>query len=277
MTGLLADSNLILRFVLSCFIAAALTAGIVVARAEWKWLKARGELTGDALRKMGLSLSALPPNVLVTVLMTPVWHAIYAMAATHAVIELPLTLLLIPVALLAADFSYYWEHRCAHRIGLLWALYHAYHHSADRYTVAVAYRVSFLNQLLAPAFYMPWILLGIDPLLMISMQLFVFHYQAWIHTELIGPINGFDSFFNSPMNHRAHHSQAGKHRLANLGGITLVWDRLFGTYVRPQQPFRYGIAGEAAPTTILGLYTKPWRGFVDSLLHRQGSPPQDLR
>jgi sterol desaturase/sphingolipid hydroxylase (fatty acid hydroxylase superfamily) len=266
-----ADETLLLRLVLSALIAAALTAGIVVARAEWQWLKSRGELTREALRSMALSLSALPPNVLVTVLMTPVWHAIYATAGRFAVAEMPLTLLSIPIALAAADFSYYWEHRCAHRVAPLWALYHAYHHSADRYTVAVAYRVSFLNQLLAPAFYIPWIVLGIDPLLMIGMQLFVFHYQAWIHTELIGPLKGFDAWFNSPLNHRVHHSEASEHGLANLGGITLVWDRLFGTYVRAGGPIVYGIRGETAPATVLELYTKPWRRFVASWPRNAGS------
>jgi len=258
------DTPLLVRLLLSCLIAAAITAGIMIARAEWKWLKSRGALTSGARRNMGLSLSALPPNVLVTVLMTPVWHALYAKAATYAITDLPLSVLSIPLALLAADFSYYWEHRCAHRVAPLWALYHAYHHTADSYTVAVAYRVSFLNQFLAPAFYMPWILLGIDPLLMIAMQLFVFHYQAWIHTELIGRLKGFDAWFNSPLNHRMHHSRADEHKLANLGAVTLLWDRLFGTYVQPELPVVYGIGSEPAPKTILGLYTQPWRSFIES-------------
>lgn len=257
-----ADETLLLRLILSCFIAAAITAGIMVARAEWKWLKSRGALTSDARRKMGLSLSALPPNVLVTIVMTPIWYAIYAKAASVALAVLPLTVLSIPLALLAADFSYYWEHRCAHRVNPLWALYHAFHHTADSYTVAVAYRVSFLNQFLAPAFYLPWVILGINPLLMLTMQLFVFHYQAWIHTELIGRLKGFDACFNSPINHRIHHSQAKEHRLANLGGVTLLWDRLFGTFVQPQLPIVYGIAGESAPSNVIELYTKPWRRFL---------------
>lgn len=258
----LADPGLLVRLFLSCLIAGAITAGILVARAEWKWLKSRGTLTREAVCKMGLSLSALPPNVLVTILMTPVWHAVYSQAATYSIASLPLEIWVVPAALLAADFSYYWEHRCAHRVAPLWALYHAYHHTADTYTVAVAYRVSFLNQFLAPAFYLPWILLGIDPLLMIAMQLFVFHYQAWIHTELIGRLKGFDAWFNSPMNHRMHHSHAREHRLANLGAVTLVWDRLFGTYVPPRGHVVYGIGGEHAPRTVTGLYTQPWRSFL---------------
>lgn len=214
---------------------------------------------------MWLSLSALPPNVLVTILLTPVWHALYAQAASHAIISGSLGVYAIPLAFIAADFSYYWEHRCAHRLPLLWAAYHAFHHSADSYTVAVAYRVSFVSQLFAPAFYMPWVLLGIDPLLMVAMQLFVFHYQAWIHTELIGRLGRFDAWFNSPMNHRVHHSRASEHRLANLGGVTLLWDRLFGTRVTaPAAPIDYGIGSEPAPRTLTELYVQPWLGYARS-------------
>jgi sterol desaturase/sphingolipid hydroxylase (fatty acid hydroxylase superfamily) len=254
------DASFIVRLGLSCLIAAVITAGLLVARVEWRWMRSRGELSRHAMRKMWFSLSALPPNVLVTVLMTPVWHSLYSQAASAAVANLPLNALTVVAALVLADFSYYWEHRCAHRLRWLWAAYHAFHHSADTYTVAVAYRVSFVSQFFAPAFYVPWVLLGIDPLVMLAMQLFVFHYQAWIHTELIGPLGGFDRWFNSPANHRVHHSRAAEHTLANLGGVTLVWDRLFGTYVgAPAAALVYGIGGEQAPKSVIAMYTRPWR------------------
>lgn len=254
------EASMTVRLALSCLIAAAITAGVVVAQAEWRWLRSRGELSRRAMGKMWLSLAALPPNVLVTVAMTPVWHSLYGQAASLAIVSLPVHALTLAAALVLADFSYYWEHRCAHRIRWLWAAYHAFHHSADTYTVAVAYRVSFVSQFFAPAFYIPWVLLGIDPLVMLAMQLFVFHYQAWIHTELIGRLRGFDQWFNSPANHRVHHSRTAEHALANLGAVTLVWDRLFGTYVAaPAAPLAYGIGGERPPETVIALYTRPWR------------------
>ena len=154
------DPSLILKLAMSAAIAAAITAGLVVAIAELRWMSAAGRLTRVNVKKMLQSLSPLPPNIVVSALMVPVWAGTYAAASMLSPMDLPINPATIGLAFLAADLSYYWEHRCAHRVRPLWGLYHAIHHSSDAYTVASAYRVSFLNQLLAPTFYVPWILLG---------------------------------------------------------------------------------------------------------------------
>lgn len=258
------DPDLPLKIALSAAIAAAITAAIVVAVAEVRWMSAAGRLTRANVRKMLHSLSPLPPNAVVTTLMIPVWGGIYAAASLIAPYELPVNGATILLALLAADMSYYWEHRCAHRVRPLWALYHAIHHSSDAYTVATAYRVSFLGQMLSPAFYVPWILLGLNPLLIVGFQLFTFHYQAWLHTELVGKLPRLDPWLNTPANHRLHHSRAAHHRDVNFGAIFMFWDRLFGTYARPENDLVYGIPGAQPPRTYLGLYTDPWRAWLRS-------------
>lgn len=194
--------------------------------------------------------------------MAPVWMAIYTTAASFSVATLPVSVPIVLLALIAADLSYYWEHRCAHRVSVLWILYHAFHHSGDTYTAATAYRVSFLNQLLAPAFYVPWVLIGFHPLIIVGVQLFVFHYQAWVHTEMIGRLKWLDPWLNTPVNHRMHHSRAVEHRLANLGAVTMLWDRLFKTYVKPQSSVNYGIAGMLPPDSVVRLYTTPWSAYI---------------
>jgi len=253
------DPYLILKLAMSGVIGAAITAGLVVAVAELGWMSAAGRLQRANVKKMLQSLSPLPPNIVVSALMVPVWAQIYATASARAPMELPIGAATILLAFLAADLSYYWEHRCAHRVRPLWGLYHAIHHSSDAYTVATAYRVSFLNQLLAPAFYVPWILLGFEPLLIIGFQLLAFHYQAWLHTELIHRIPCLDAWLNTPANHRMHHSRADRHRDVNLGAILMIWDRLFGTYARPEDNLEYGIPGVAPPRSYLAVYTEPWR------------------
>jgi len=260
------DPDFIVKIAMSGVIAAAITAGIVVAVAELRWMSVAGRLTRANAKKMLHSLSPLPPNIVVTTLMIPVWSGIYAAASMVTPYELPVNAVTILLAFLVADLSYYWEHRCAHRIRPLWGLYHAIHHSSDAYTVATAYRVSFLNQFLAPAFYVPWILLGFNPLLIVGFQLLAFHYQAWLHTELIGRLPRLDAWLNTPANHRMHHSRAGHHRDVNLGAILMVWDRLFGTHARPEDGLEYGIPGVSPPRTYLGLYTEPWRMWLRSLL-----------
>ncbi len=222
-------------------------------------MRRRGTLTRPALREMLLSLSALPPNLAVSVLMTGWWALSYARVSAWVPWHLPMNPGTLLAALIVADCCYYWEHRCAHRSQLLWALYHAVHHGSPAFTVATAYRVSFVNQFVAPIFYLPCALAGFDPLLIATLQLLNIHYQAWVHTELIGRLGVIDRIFNTPANHRMHHSASVGQAGANFAGILSVWDRVFGTYRSPEPVQVYGIAGVSAPRGVLEMYTTPLR------------------
>lgn len=48
------------------------------------------------------------------------------------------------LAIVIADFLYYWEHRAEHRIRFFWA-YHNVHHSSTDYNLTVASRLSWLE------------------------------------------------------------------------------------------------------------------------------------
>jgi sterol desaturase/sphingolipid hydroxylase (fatty acid hydroxylase superfamily) len=249
---------------LSLAIGLCIAAGLVMAVEEWRWMKSRGALTATARREMALSFGMLVPNIPATLLMGGAWSGIYVAAYQAAPLHIGANPLVFLLAFLAADLSYYWEHRCAHLVPWLWRLYHAPHHSSPDYTVATAYRVSFLNQLLAPAFYIPWILLGMPPLLVLGFQFACFHYQAWLHTEMIGPLGVWDRVFNTPANHRIHHSTDAAHRDRNFGAVLMVWDRIFGTYAPPAPSLAYGLAGEIPPRNAWEIYAKPWRRRASS-------------
>lgn len=254
-------------------VAIALALGLVTAVLELVWMARTGKLDRAAWREMGLSLSPLIPNTVFTLMSSGVWAAIYFSAHHRAWLPIPASIGTLVLALIAVDFSYYWEHRVAHRLPFLWKLYHAAHHSSASYTVATAYRVSFLNQFLSPAFYLPWVWLGFHPLLILALQLFAFHWQAWLHTEWIGPLGWLDRWFNTPAAHRVHHSTAPEHRDRNLGAISLLWDHLFGTFAEPAPRLIYGIAGRSPPTSMSGIYLGPWRE-VDQA--RQVDPPASM-
>jgi len=250
------------RLGMSALIGICVAAGLVFGGSELLQMRREGTLDRRRLREMALSLSPLPLNILVTLGMAGVWAALYAEAHALAAARFPVNALTIPLAFLAADFSYYWEHRCAHRVRWLWGLYHAIHHSSADYTIATAYRVSCINQIFSPAFYLPWVLLGFDPLLIAGWQLFAFHYQAWLHTETIGTLGWLDAWFNTPAVHRIHHSSALDHRDRNLGAVSMIWDRLFGTYARPVPNLHYGVPDVEPPRSFLGLYADPWRRWL---------------
>lgn len=247
---------------LSAAIGVCMAAGVVLGLDEWRWLRRRGQLTLTARREAKLSLSMLGPNIVTSLLLAGVWGALYAQAHRMALWRLPVGPLTLIGAFLAVELSYYWEHRCAHHVPLLWALYHAVHHTSSAYTVATAYRVSFLNQLFSPAFYLPWLLLGLDPFLILGLELLSFHYQAWVHTEMIGPLKLLDRFINTPAVHRMHHSAAEEHRDRNFGAIILLWDHVFGTYLPPSSKLCYGVPGVPPPRSMVGLYTEPLGHWV---------------
>lgn len=250
------------KIAISALIGVCVAAGLVIGVDELLRLRARGKLDRSRVREMLMSLSPLPVNIVVTLGLSGLWAELYEQAHALSLHRFPVNGWTMAVALLAVDFSYYWEHRCAHRLTWLWNLYHAVHHSSADYTIATAYRVSCINQMLSPAFYVPWVLLGFHPLLIVGWQLVAFHYQAWLHSETIGTLGVLDRWFNTPATHRVHHSAALEHRDRNLGAITLLWDRMLGTYAPPAENLTYGIPGAVPPTTIAGLYLDPWRRAV---------------
>jgi alkylglycerol monooxygenase len=65
-------------------------------------------------------------------------------------------------------------------------------------------------------------------------------YQYWIHTEVVGKLGWFDRWFASPSNHRVHHAVNDCYIDRNYGGIFMVWDRLFGTFVEESEKCVYG-------------------------------------
>jgi len=181
------------------------------------------------------------------------------------------------LAVLVGDFCYYWEHRCAHRFSLLWVAYHAVHHSSSGYTVATAYRASFVNQLIAPAFYLPCIVLGIPPLLVVGLQVLSIHYHAWVHTERIGPLGVLDSVFNTPANHRMHHDVESSRSAVNFGGILILWDRLFGTRAPVREVRHYGLSGTAPPGSVLSVYCSPLAEALQRTRESRQAPAVILR
>lgn len=250
-------SEFSLRLGFSVLIGLAITAGITLA--IWEYVGRPGLWNEHSRRNVKLSLSALGPNILTFVVLAPGWAFVYQQAAAFTQYSIATNAASLFAAFVACDFSYYVEHRCGHRIQFLWRLHHGTHHHSDLYNVPLAYRVSFLTHVTTPLFYIPWLLLGFHPLLIVGFQVFVLHYQAWIHTETIGRLGVLDWLINTPAVHRMHHSNKPAHQAVNLGGVTLLWDHLFQTYCAPQERVDYGAAGVPATRSYGGLYLDPWR------------------
>ncbi len=73
-------------------------------------------------------------------------------------------------------------------------------------------------------------------------------YQFWLHNTWMPKLGWLEYVFNTPSAHRVHHASNTAYLDANYGGVLIVFDRLFGTYIeeREDEPCRYGLT---TPTT----------------------------
>jgi sterol desaturase/sphingolipid hydroxylase (fatty acid hydroxylase superfamily) len=145
------------------------------------------------------------------------------------------------IAFVGVDFLYYWWHRFSHEVNLLWAA-HVIHHQSEDYNLAVALRQAILTSFTVQPFFAPLALLGVSPAVFATMNAISTLYQFWIHTELVGKLGwGFEEWLNTPSHHRVHHAINPRYLDKNYGAIFIVWDRLFGTFAREDEPCVYGI------------------------------------
>lgn len=157
---------------------------------------------------------------------------IYAWCAQHlAWWHLPADSLWVWLSgLLLYDFCYYWLHRFGHEVNILWAA-HVVHHQSEDYNLSTALRQTGSGNLLGWLFYLPMAIIGYPLEVFVVVALIDLLYQFWVHTEVVGRLGWFDRVFCSPSNHRAHHAVNDKYLDRNYGGVLIIWDRLFGTFI----------------------------------------------
>ncbi len=159
--------------------------------------------------------------------------------------------LALATAVLGWDFIYYWNHRFMHESRYMWAV-HVVHHSSERYNLSTALRQPVADPLGTFAPYGLLSLFGIRPELVSLARDVNLLYQYWIHTDTIRSIGPFEDALNTPSHHRVHHGSNRKYIDRNHGSILIVWDRLFGTFQREDEPVVYGL------TKNIHTYS-PWR------------------
>ena len=138
------------------------------------------------------------------------------------------------------DFCYYWFHRVHHESRFFWAA-HVTHHSSQYYNLSTALRQSW-TPLTAWIFYIPVMLLGFTPAEWALVHSANLLYQYWIHTERIDRLpRWFEFTLNTPSHHRVHHGSNPEYLDTNYGGILILWDRMFSSFVPEDKPVTYGL------------------------------------
>jgi len=166
--------------------------------------------------------------------------------------HIPMTMWTWLIALLVADFTYYWMHRLEHQHRILWAS-HSVHHSSKDYNLTVGFRLSLIEGLFEWIFLVPMILLGFNPFQAIVALVLIAQYQHWIHTEHIGKLGWLDEVFNTPSVHRVHHGSNNQYLDKNYGGILMLWDKMFGTYQREEATVIYGLTRNINTNNVLKI------------------------
>jgi len=152
----------------------------------------------------------------------------------------------------AQDFFYYWYHVAMHKVRWAWAV-HVTHHSSKHLNLSTALRQNFLLDInfVWVLWWIPLALIGFDKdwaLIAIEASLV---YQFFLHTQVIGRLGVLEYVFNTPSHHRVHHGCKEDQVDTNFGGVLIIWDRLFGTFVDESKvsAIEYGVAMRQ-PTTF---------------------------
>jgi len=171
------------------------------------------------------------------------------------------------VLFIAQDFCYYWMHRASHRMRWFWCN-HAVHHSSNELNLSAAYRLGiFGKQMGTLLFFVPLVFLGLSPQSVYEVMTLNLLYQFWLHATWIPSLGPLEYVLNTPQAHRIHHACNEEYIDGNYGGVLIVFDRLFGTYKKPQMGvnIRYGLTRPLVSKNPVVVQFAEWRALYRDL------------
>ena len=201
----------------------------------------KGEFRAKTLGEMLASASTQIPYIAVETLILTGAYSLYWVIASALPWSIPVTWWSLALVVLIADITYYWEHRTAHQVRLLWTQ-HAVHHSSRDMNMVTGIRFGPFEGVWSLIIHVPLALMGFAPEAILFGVVTVLAYQTWLHTELIGKLGPLEKVLNTPSHHRVHHGCDAKYLDRNYGGILIVWDRIWGTFQAEEETPNYGLA-----------------------------------
>ncbi|MCO4783211.1 MAG: sterol desaturase family protein [Candidatus Cloacimonetes bacterium] len=161
--------------------------------------------------------------------------------------------------IIIAEFFGYWIHRLHHKVPFLWKL-HAIHHSPKDLDWLAAVRVHPLNVILNRLFAtIPLLFLGFSKESFGGAIIFIQFYSLFFHANINIRLHKLSYLIGTPELHRVHHSKDIEESNCNFGGLTPIFDQIFGTFKFPDQlPKEYGVE-EDTPTTYIAQLKFPFQ------------------
>ena len=172
------------------------------------------------------------------------------------------------LCIIALDFFRYWSHRLTH-VNRFWWATHVTHHNSEKYNLSVAFRLGW-TQHIKFIFFIPVILMGFNPVVFFICHQVEVLYQFWVHTEYIRKLPApIEYIFVTPAHHRVHHSRNAKYLDKNFGSTLIIWDRIFGTFQKEEEPADYGITTPVNSYNPITLNFHEWKDiFIDVVKSR---------
>ncbi|GAB4027552.1 sterol desaturase family protein [Spirosoma koreense] len=142
--------------------------------------------------------------------------------------------------LLATDFVWYWYHRLAHEINVLWAV-HVVHHQSDDFNYTVSARITVFQAAVRTGFWSILPLIGFPAEMITTVLLIHGLYPFFIHTRTIGKLGWLEYILVTPSHHRVHHASNPQYLDKNYGDMFIIWDKLFHTFAEEAEEPIYGL------------------------------------
>ncbi len=238
-------------------IALAIPAFFVAIAVEALVARARGAVAyrfGDAVTNLGIGVSnQVLSSIFTGALRTAayVWVYLEARVVDFDALGLPTWLQWVG-GLLAFDLLYYAWHRANHGVAVLWAA-HVVHHHGEDFNLALALRQPWIIRTTALPLFLLLAVLGVPPHIYLAAIAISSLYQFGLHTAQVGRLGPLEWVFNTPSAHRVHHAINPKYIDRNLGGILIVWDRIFGTFAAESETPVYGTVAPVKSANPLWL------------------------
>lgn len=148
-------------------------------------------------------------------------------------------LLVLTIAIVGRSFAAYWLHRASHHIPLLWRL-HRVHHGDRQVDVSLGLRHHPLELIPAILLYAGLVvLLGMPVWTALATEAVMVGATFWEHLaiRLPGEIRTtLEPWIVVPETHLIHHSAYHPQTDSNFSSLTIIWDRMFGTFRPSREP-----------------------------------------
>ncbi|MFC0048046.1 sterol desaturase family protein [Rheinheimera tilapiae] len=222
----------------------------------------------DSLANMILAAMHQAGDALSLLLLLPLFYWLHQFAW----LDLPFTALNLLLLFVLQDFLYYWFHRASHRVRWLWAS-HVAHHSSRLMNFSTAFRQSLTYPLSGMwLFWVPLVLLGFDPKLVLAVVAINLGFQFFVHTRWGKHWGWLGYVLNTPAWHRVHHACNDVYIDKNFAGVLVIWDRLFGSF-EPEHdaiPCRFGITEDFESVNPLTITFHEWRRMLTAARDASG-------